>query len=176
VVGVAAALQRARLDARGRPAADGRDRRRHPRSIQGADLFLSYWGSPAIAHTIVSFDFGRGEHVAISIETRRERGEAYSAVRGFFRQYELYDVVADERDLIRLRTNHRGEQVYLYRLRIGPEVARALLLDYVATMNELAHEPRWYSALVDDCTTGIRVHAQHVGAVRPWDWRLVSND
>lgn len=143
--------------------------------IRGVDLVLSYWGSPAIAHTIMSWDFGDGEHLAISIETRKERGEEYSAIRGFFREYELYYVVADERDLIRLRTSYRDEDVYVYRLRVPRAVARALLLDYVATMNELAVRPRWYNALVDNCTTGIRVHAEHVAAVRPWDWRLLAN-
>jgi hypothetical protein len=143
--------------------------------IVGVDLFLSYWGSPNIAHTIMSWEFSDGQHLAISIETRKTRDEEYSALRGFFRQYEIYYVVADERDVIRLRTNYRGEDVYLYRLRVSPEVARDLLLDYVATLNRLAQRPRFYNALVDNCTTGIRVHVEHVGAARPWDWRLLVN-
>ena len=72
---------------------------------------------PPDAHTHMSWAFTDGQHIAISIETRKEVGESYSAVAGFFRQYELYYVVADERDVIRLRTNYRGEQVYLYPLR-----------------------------------------------------------
>ncbi|MEW6272382.1 MAG: DUF4105 domain-containing protein, partial [Thermodesulfobacteriota bacterium] len=151
------------------------ERRYDLAQLEGVDLFLSYWGSPLIAHTIVSFAFADGQHLAISIETRKERGEPYSAVRGFFRKYELYYVVADERDLIELRTNYRGEEVYLYRLRVRPEVARHLLLDYVATINEIAREPRWYNALVENCTTGIRVHVQHVRGAQPWDWRLLVN-
>ena len=88
--------------------------------IRGIDLFLSFWGPTQIAHTIVSWEFDDGQHLAISIETRKEKGESYSAFRGFFRQYELYYVVADERDLVGLRTNYRSEQVYLYRLRVSP--------------------------------------------------------
>ena len=144
-------------------------------AIEGADLFLSYWGSPSIAHTIVSWDFRDATPLAISIETRKEKGESYSAVRGFFREYELYYVAADERDLIGVRTNHRGEDVYLYRVRVAPAEARALLLDYVATMNDLAAHPRWYNAAVDNCTTGIRVHVQHAGTAPPWDWRILVN-
>jgi hypothetical protein len=144
-------------------------------AIEGADLFLSYWGSPSIAHTIVSWDFADSPPLAISIETRKEKGESYSAVRGFFREYEVYYVAADERDLIGVRTNHRNEQVYLYRVRVAPAEARALLLDYVATMNDLAAHPRWYNAAIDNCTTGIRVHVQHVGRARPWDWRILVN-
>ena len=143
--------------------------------LTGVDLFLSYWGSPDIAHTIMSWEFSDGQHLAISIETRKERGEEYSALRGFFRQYELYYVVADERDVIRLRTNYRDEDVYLYRLRIPVAIARAVLLDYVDTLNDIAERPRFYNALVDNCTTGIRVHVQRVGAARPWDWRLLVN-
>ena len=88
--------------------------------LRGGDMFFSFWGPTLIAHTIASWDFGDCQHLAISIETRKERGESYSALRGFFRQYELYYVVADERDVIGVRTNQRGEQVFLYRIRLPP--------------------------------------------------------
>ena len=115
--------------------------------IRGVDLFLSFWGPTQIAHTIASWEFDDGQHLAISIETRKEKGESYSAVRGFFRQYELYYVVADERDLVGLRTNYRGEQVYLYRIRAPASEARALLVDYLNEVNRLMDHPRWYNAL-----------------------------
>ena len=143
--------------------------------IRGVDLFLCHWGAPMIAHTIMSWEFADGQHLAISIETRRERGEEYSALRGFFRQYELYYVVADERDVIRLRTNYRGEDVYLYRLQVDPAVARALLLDYVETLNHLAEQPEFYNALGDNCTPGIRVHARSIGAAQAFDYRILAN-
>jgi len=143
--------------------------------ISGVDLFLSFWGPIHIAHTIVSWEFDDGQHLAISIETRKEKGESYSALRGFFRRYELYYVVADERDLVGLRTNYRGEQVYLYRIRIPRPQARALLVDYLNEVNLLAEHPRWYNALTQNCTTTIRGHAQDVGAGGPLDWRLLAN-
>jgi len=143
--------------------------------LRGVDLILSFWGPTLIAHTIASWEFAEGPPLAISIETRKENGESYSALRGFFRQYELYYVVADERDVVRLRTNYRGEQVYLYRLRIGIEQARAVLLDYLKEVNRLAEQPRWYNALTHNCTTTIRHHAQQVAAGRPWDWRILAN-
>jgi hypothetical protein len=143
--------------------------------IHGVDLFMSYWGPTEIAHTIVSWDFDDGQHLAISIETRKEKGESYSALRGFFRQYELYYVVADERDLVGLRTNYRGEQVYLYRIRATPEQARALLVDYLDEVNQLADKPEWYNALTQNCTTTIRGHVQHIGAGGSMDWRLLAN-
>jgi hypothetical protein len=145
-------------------------------AIRAVDLYVVYWGSPLVAHTMASFDFGRDDYVCISIETRKEKRESYSALRGFFRQYELVYVIADERDLVRLRTNFRNEQVYLYRTRLSPDAARALFLDYVQTATELHKKPRWYNALTDNCTTNIRVHSQHAqGRRTPLDWRVIVN-
>ena len=143
--------------------------------LLGVDMFLSFWGPTLIAHTIASWEFDNGPPLAISIETRKEKGESYSAVRGFFRQYELYYVVSDERDVIRLRTNYRGERVYLYRIRMRPEQARAILIEYLKEVNRLAEQPRWYNALTHNCTTMIRYHAQQVSPGRPWDWRILAN-
>jgi len=143
--------------------------------IVGVDFYLSTWGSPWIAHTIVSWEFADGRYLAISIETRKEIGEEYSAVLGFFREYELYYVVADERDVIRLRTNYRGENVHLYRLKTRPATARALLVDYLEEVNRLVERPRWYNAMTHNCTTTIRLHAQHVAAGNPWNWRILVN-
>ncbi len=128
-----------------------------------------------IAHTIMSWEFADGQHLAISIETRKEAGEEYSAVLGFFRQFELYYVVADERDLVGLRTNHRGEEVYLYRMKTSVSRARALLVNYLETMNRLASAPRWYNALRHNCTTVIRQHAEHVADQKPFNWRIIVN-
>jgi hypothetical protein len=143
--------------------------------VTGVDLFMSFWGPTEIAHTIVSWEFAGGQHLAISIETRKEKGESYSALRGFFRQYELYYVVADERDLIGLRTNYRGEQVYLYRIHLPAAQARALLVDYLAEVNQLADHPQWYNALTQNCTTTIRGHVQNIGASGRLDWRMLAN-
>ena len=140
--------------------------------VRTVDLFLSYWGSPWIAHVVVSFGFEDGRYLAMSIETRKERGEEYSAVAGFFRRYELIYVVADERDLVRLRTNYRREDVYLYRLRSAPETARAVLLDYVDRINALADRPAWYHALAHNCTTAI----PRGSGTRSWrNWKLLAN-
>jgi hypothetical protein len=143
--------------------------------LNGLDLFMSYWGSPLIAHTIMSWDFGDGQHLAISIETRKEKGEEYSAVAGFFRQYELYFVVADERDVVRLRTNFRGEDVYAYRLDAPPADARVLLLRYIQAINELHERPQWYNALTENCTTAIQRLAASGARRSWWSWKLFLN-
>jgi hypothetical protein len=144
-------------------------------SVVGFDMFLSSWGAAGIAHTISSWEFSNGQHLAISIETRKEKGEEYSALLGFFRQYELYYVVADERDVIGVRAGPRREDVHLYRLRGSPALARALLLDYLRELNRLARAPEWYNALTHNCTTTIRHHVQAVSAGRRFDWRILAN-
>jgi hypothetical protein len=143
--------------------------------LRGFDLFVSYWGPTLIAHTIASWEFDDGRHLAISIETRKERGEAYSALLGFFRQYELYYVVADERDVIGLRTNQRGEQVFLYRIRSTPELARRLLRSYLEEIDRLERTPEWYNALTHNCTTTIRTHVQQARVHNAFDWRILAN-
>lgn len=151
------------------------DRTYDLRTLRGLDLVLSYWAGPEIAHTIMVWEFTEGPPLAISIETRKEKGEEYSAVLGFFKQYELFYVAADERDLVRLRTNYRGEHVYLYHLTTPIADARALLLDYVARMNALWKTPEFYDALTQNCTTTIRAHAHHIGAGGALNWRLLVN-
>jgi len=143
--------------------------------LNGLDLFMSYWGSPSIAHTILSWDFSDGQHLAISIETRKEKGEEYSSVAGFFKQYELYYVVADERDVIRLRTNYRKEQVHLYPMRTPIVRARKILLDYVASINALNDHAAFYNAATSNCTTTITTHVRNIGIAFPVDWRVFAN-
>ncbi len=143
--------------------------------LQTLDLFLVYWGSPNIAHTMLSFGFEGQGNVCFSIETRKEKGEEYSAVKGFFRQYEMMYVVADERDVVRLRTNFRHEDVYLYRLKVKPEKVRKVFLDYLQEVNRFKEQPEWYNALTGNCTTSIRQHTMPYNPNARLDWRLIVN-
>lgn len=143
--------------------------------LKSLDLALIYWGSPYIAHTMLSFGFEGGGIVCFSVETRKEVGEAYSSIKGFFRQYELTYVVADERDLIRLRTNYRGEQVYLYRLQESADLVRKIFLDYLREVNSLKERPQWYNALSDNCTTSIRSNKAPYNPDSRLDWRIIVN-
>ena len=143
--------------------------------LEGVDLISSYWAGEAIAHLFVSFGFGSRDYVAISIETRPEKGEPYASLKGFFKQYELIYVVADERDVIRLRTTYRQppEDVYLYRTRIPPANARRLFLDYVRTMNALVEQPEFYNTLTTNCTTSILLHTRSYGGTVRHNWKLL---
>jgi uncharacterized MnhB-related membrane protein len=142
--------------------------------ITGMDLAINYWGSPWIAHPIVSFQFSDGLPLCFSIETRKMTGQQYSTLEGFYRQYTLIYVVADERDVIRLRTNYRREDVYLYHTLASPAQARERFREYINTLNALHENPRWYNAVTSNCTTSIR--AQRAVKLRaPWDWRILLN-
>lgn len=143
--------------------------------LRTVDLFLIYWGSPWIAHTIVSFGFDDGRQLAVSIETRKRVGQEYSAIRGFFRQFTLTYVVATERDVVRLRTDYRNEDVYLYRLKASPQFARDAFRQYAAHINRLYAAPEWYNALTENCTTSIRNDVYAYLPNQSLDWRLFVN-
>jgi len=146
------------------------------RQLDAVDLFAVYWMGPAIAHVFLSFGFTDGGHVAFSIETRREKGQSYSSIAGFFRQFPLYYAVGDERDIVRVRTNYRRdppERVYLYRLRGHQAAARQLFLGYVEHLNELKAHAEWYNTLTSNCTSSIwvmtRLNPEHV----PYSWKIL---
>jgi hypothetical protein len=142
--------------------------------ITGIDLAIDYWGSPWIAHPIASFQFAEAPPLCFSIETRRKVGQAYSTIGGLYRQFELIYIVADERDVIRVRTNYRKEDIYLYRTTVSPAQARERFLEYIRSLNSLRNKPRWYNAITTNCTTSIRT--QHPANERvPWDWRILLN-
>lgn len=143
--------------------------------LREVDLFTSDWGAAGIVHTIMSWGFADGQRLAISIETRKEVGAGYSALLGFFRQFELIVVAATERDVIGVRAAYRGERVRRWPLRVPPERARVLLETYLAAMRDLERRPRWYNALTVNCTTAIVRLVHAAGGSLPWDWRIVVN-
>ena len=124
-------------------------------ALTGVDLICSYWAGPTIAHVFLSFGFADGRHLAVSVETRRRRDQKYSAIAGFFRHYQLIFVVADERDLIGVRTDVRRERVFLYKLRITPEETRRLFGGYMDRATALAERPEFYNTLTNNCTSNI---------------------
>jgi hypothetical protein len=149
------------------------------RKLEGVDLVAVYWMGPAIAHIFVSFAFTGGDHLAISIETRNEKGEGYSTLKGFFRRYELHYVVADERDVIRLRTNYRHqppEDVYVYRLQgRSLENGRRVFMDYINKINSLKDSPEFYNTLTTNCTTNIWFHSKGNPEHLPFSWKILAS-
>jgi hypothetical protein len=132
--------------------------------LRSLDLAMSYWGPIDYCHTFVSFGFEGGEQLAVSVETRKEVGEEFSTFAGLFKRFELTYVFADERDVIGVRTNHRGEHVYLYRIRTRPERLRELFLSYVNHANDLARSPQFYGVLANSCGVNILHRVADTGA------------
>ncbi len=146
--------------------------------LDTVDLVASYWMGDAIAHMMVSFGFSGQDYLTISIETRKERTESYSTLAGFFREYELYYVVADERDLIGVRTNYRKdppEDVYLYRTNAPPQNVRRLFMSYIEKINSLKEHPEFYNTLTTNCTTNIWMHTKVNNAALPFDWKILAS-
>lgn len=143
--------------------------------LRSVDVATSYWMGPAIAHTLVSFGFQDGQHVVFSIEIRKEQHEQFDALAGFFKQYEMALVAADERDILAVRTNVRGEQVYLYRVNMAPESMRELFMAYAQQARQLRYAPRFYHTLTANCTTIVWQLARRIGHDLPLDWRLLAS-
>ena len=143
--------------------------------LDSVDLVAVYWAGKAIAHIMLSFGFAGQDFVTISIETRKERNESYSTIAGFFKQYELIYIVADERDVIRVRTNYRQpqEDVYLYRVRAPRENIRRGFLGYLSTMNDMRERPRFYNTLTTNCTTAAWMHTRMNPDSPPFSWKIL---
>lgn len=143
--------------------------------LDRVDLVAAYWMGPEVAHLFLTFGFG-ADHLAISIEARKDKTRPYATLPGFFRQYELVYVVGDERDVIRLRTNYRAdppEQLYLYPLKIPIDNGRRIFLEYVRDMNALREHPRFYNTLTTNCTTMILKHAMVNPDHVPYSWKVL---
>jgi hypothetical protein len=137
--------------------------------VRGVDyIVVPFDGTPALAHVMLSFCIdgpdGKPEHVAVSVETRKEKNEQFNPFKGSVNQYELIYVVADERDVIQFRTVYNGEQVYLYRTTASPEASQALLADVLNRVNQIAERPEFYDTLTNNCTSNI---VKHINRIKP---------
>ncbi|MBR9838978.1 MAG: DUF4105 domain-containing protein [Rhodobacteraceae bacterium] len=141
--------------------------------IETVDMLTSVWDNPEIAHLLVSFGFAGGEHVVFSVEIRREADESFNEIGGFFRQFELVLIAATEGDIVRLRTNHRKEEVRLYPIDLTPDQQRRLFLSYVTLAQELEAAPRFYNTVTSNCTTVVYGLAQVLNPSLPLDSSLI---
>jgi hypothetical protein len=143
--------------------------------LKTLDLFLAYWAGPEMAHVIMSFGFEDGDHIAWSVEVRREKNGEFSPIADAFKSHTLIYLATTERDSVRLRSNVRGEDVRLYRLNTPPEQARALLLEYASQSTALAADPKFYNSITANCATVVFKIVRAAGGTFPFDWRLVVN-
>jgi len=160
----------------GTPIERWETRQFHLSKLRHMDFLMTYWGKGRlIGHPIFSFDFGEEGHVAFSIESRREKGEAYDLISGLYKQFELLYIVGSESDIVRCRTNFRvDENVYLYRLKIKETTVRLRFSEYVESINRFAEKPAWYNVVTANCTTAVRGQIT-TGERRSLDWRIIAN-
>jgi len=143
--------------------------------LVGLDFFVSFWMPGPVGHTFVSFIFDNAPPVSISIETRPEVGESFDPLASLFKQFELIYVIGEERDVVGSRTNHRNEDVYLYRVQASPEAVRRLFLIYLQRINELADQAEFYHLLSNSCTINIVRYANAAGRVGRFELRHLLN-
>ena len=141
--------------------------------LQSVDMLTSHWGMDAIAHVLVSFGFTDGQFVTFSVEIRKKKGQQFSEIAGFFKQYELSILATDERDAIAVRPNVRGEETFLYRVDMPEAIRRQLFLSYIEQANQLLEEPRFYNTITANCTTLVFGMMQHISGGLPLDYRLL---
>lgn len=141
--------------------------------LRSVDMLTSFWGHRSIAHMLISFGFSDGRYLAWSVEIRRVRNEEYSAIAGFFKHFELNIVASEETDIVKVRSNHRGEDMYLYRTRLSPAAGRQLLLGYVEAANRLAVRPRFYHTLRANCTNVVFILMKRIRPDLRSDIRLL---
>jgi hypothetical protein len=142
-------------------------------SVRVVDVVVSRWTSDAIAHVFLSFGFADGRYLAISIETRRRHGQRYSPYAGFLPLYDLIYVVADEQDLLGVRTDIRAERVCLFRANIQAATAQALFVDYLRRIYALDQQPEFYNTLFNNCTTNILRHIKAVAPNIQYSWKVL---
>jgi hypothetical protein len=139
------------------------------------DMFTSVWDDPDIVHLLVSFGFTDGQRVVFSVEIRREANEEFEILGGFFRKFELVLIAAEESDIVKLRTNHRGEDVRVYPVKLDHERMRKMFLTYLDFGNDLADQPAFYNTITDNCTTTVYQLATLIKPDMPLDIRLVKS-
>ena len=150
------------------------DRKFNLSEIQSVDYIVVPFKIKQIAHTMLSFGLQDGTYLTVSIEVRKEKGERYNPLLGMGRKFELLYLVGDERDLIRLRTEHRDAQVYVYPSVAAPEHAQALFLDVMERANQLALDPEFYHSIRNNCTTNLAGHVNEISSKKiRYGWRVL---
>ena len=144
--------------------------------LETVDMLVNYWGMDLVAHTFLSYGFSDGKYIAVSIEIRPEIDEEYGEINGLFKQYEIIYVWADERDLIRLRTNYKKEDIYIYRTSLSPDKVRKLFVNMLERTNSLYEDPEFYNTVTESCTNTIGDHIRKTGVEKLpfWKRRLLS--
>lgn len=143
--------------------------------IKTVDYIVEPFGEfSGMAHTFLSFGFEGDRYVSISVEIRKKKGQSFSPWKGLLKQYTLVYVVADEKDVVKLRSNYRKDDVYVYPTKIDEEHARKLFLSMIARVNQLHNKPEFYNTITNTCTTNIVRHVNEISEVKvPFSYKVL---
>jgi hypothetical protein len=143
--------------------------------IQSVDfIVVPFKSAPSLAHTMFSFGMRDGSYLGVSVEVRKEKNEEYKPLLGMGNQYEIMYVVADERDLIRLRTRHRDDDVYVYPTVATAQQSQELFANVMRRVNNLAGQPEFYHSVSNNCTTNLAEHVNSLQAKKvPLSWKVL---
>jgi len=141
--------------------------------LSGLWFGVQLFGGEAVGHAFVSFEFGDGTYLVLSIEARQEVGESYSVLNGFLREYELIYILADERDVIGLRTHVRKKDVYLYRIVAPLENIRGYLVRQMTRAQEIYQVPEFYNSITQNCATSLFEMTKTPALKRYSDYRVL---
>ena len=146
--------------------------------LANAWLAISPFAGFGAAHAFLSFGFKDGTYINVSIEVRRTRGKQFSPLAGVLRQFELMYVIADESDVIWLRTNCARNDVRLYPIKTDIKKIRSVFLDILHRVNQLESEPEFYHTVLNNCTTNIIKHTRKFAAkpIPFWHYRYLFPD
>ena len=167
-------LRRARYDSDGHPRKiDWTERSVSLSDLKDVWFGISVFATLGIAHTFLSFDFGDGDPIVISVEARQRPEQNYSPLAGALDLYHLIYVMADEQDIVGVRTHAWRDEVYFQPLSIPREQAQRLFRDMVARANSLIESAEFYNTFTANCTNSILRETDLPGWRRYFDWRLL---
>jgi hypothetical protein len=152
------------------------DRTYDLRKLQSVDYVITAYNLSfrGPAHTFVTFGFADSQFVSISVEARREPGEAFGLFAGMFRNYEMLYIVGDEPDVIGQRAAFDASLVYLYPIRARKDKIRAVFVSMLERANQLRDQPEFYNTVLNNCTSNVIDHVNEVepGTI-PKGWRTL---
>jgi len=119
------------------------------------------------AHILISFQLKNKMYLSVSPEIRKKKDEKFSPFKGFFRSYEIMYVMADETDVVQLRTNYRKDTVRLYPLALKDTRVQKLFSDMAKKVNRIHEKAVFFNTAIHSCTTSISQHLRHIGVHLP---------
>ena len=127
-----------------------------PAAVETLDMATVYWDNMSTAaHIIFNFKFNDGKELAVSVEPRTPLNGSREPWHCMCKQQELLFVLGTPEDLLNLRIDHRGEDLYLFHIDFTPDEVRTFLNFIIRKTGKLYHEPEFYNLITRNCITAL---------------------